>query len=184
MQRRRLTRVFACLVAMLILGVPVSADDFTGSEREMRTLKCGGPYPANQEPPGAGECTGDATTYEGYVYTNNAKCNSGETANAEGVRVYRQQSGTTSGGIGICNDGSGQVGSRVIQGRAAASGSQEGGTVYIDGDKDNTQHSALTGWARVDGKFAPQAPTVRCGDDNGRKDATAPTSADGQDDCG
>ena len=184
MQRRLILRALACLVAVLVIAGPVAADDFTGSEREMRTLKCGGPYPSNQEPPGSGECTGDAATYQGYVYTNNARCNSGETANAEGVRVYQKQSGTTAGGIGICNDGSGQVGSRVIQGRAAAQGSQEGGALYIDGDKDNTQHAAAQGWARVDGKFGPQAPSVRCGDDNGRKDATDPTNADGQDDCG
>ena len=183
--QRRFLKVMACLMAVALLGAPVMADDFTGSERELRTLNCGGPYPKNQEPPGAGECTGDATTYKGYVYTNNVKCSSGAAANAEGVRVYHNPQGTTGGGVGICNDGSGAVGSKVIQGRAVASGSAtDGGTVYIDGDKDNSQHAALQGWARADGKFAPQAPTVRCGDDGGRKDATAPTGDDQQGDCG
>src|SRR3712207_3656021 len=133
--QRRFLKIMACLMAVAVLGAPVMADDFTGSERELRTLKCGGPYPSNQEPPGAGECTGDATTYRGYVYTNNAQCAGGAKANAEGVRVYHNQTGTTSGGIGICNDGTGQVGSKVIQGRAAVSGSPDGGGAYIDGDK-------------------------------------------------
>ena len=182
--QRRFLKIMACLAAVAILGGPVMADDFTGSEREMRTLKCASSYPANQEPHGAGECTGDQTTYRGYVYTNDVKCNSGSTANAEGVRVYHNPQGTAGGGVGICNDGTGTVGSKVIQGRAAASGdATNGGTVYIDGDKDNTQHAAAQGWARVDGKPGG-APNVRCGDDNGRKDATAPTSADAQNDCG
>lgn len=181
--RGRAMKAAACLVAVLIIGGPVAADDFTGSEREMRTLSCKGPYPSNQEPPGPGECTGTQTTYRGYVWTNNVKCNGGSAANAEGIRVYHNPQGTTGGGVGVCNDGTGAVGSKVIQGRAAASGSPNGGTVYVDGDKDNTQHDSLQGWLRIDGKPGA-APTVRCGDDNGRKDATMPTSADQQDDCG
>lgn len=175
MQRRRLLRVLSCLLAVMIVAGPVSAADFTGSEEEERTLQCpksGQRVPSNHEEPGPGECQGTDTTYRGKVWTNNVKCGSGG-QNAGGLaKVY-----VTTGGAGVCNDG----GTVPIQGRAAAKGSTSGGTVYIDGDKDNSNETAQ-GWARMD--VDGSGPKVRCGDDKGRKDATAPTAADGQDDCG
>ena len=186
--RRRVVKPLACLLVVFILGAPVAADDFTGSETQEQTLNCPAPgqsVPANQEPPGPGECTDPlVTTYQGKVWTNDVKCNSGETANVQGVRIYHSQSGTTSGGLGTCNDGTGAVGSQVIQGRIVAEGSTEGGRVYADGDKDNTQHEAAQGWLRAEGTFGPSAPTVRCGDAAGKRDATQPEAGDGQDDCG
>ena len=157
--RRRPYAVLAFLLSVLVVAGPVAAHDFTGSEEKK--------------------------TRNGTVYTNNVKCAGGSKANAQGVRVYHQQSSSTptSGGIGICNDGSGAVGSRVIQGRAVAQGSTSGGSVYADGDKNNP-NAQSQGWARVDGKFGPSAPKVRCGDAKGRKDATHSTSADTQSDCG
>ena len=156
---RRLKKFMALFAATMVLAGPVAAHDFTGSE-ERKNSK--------------GQT----------VYTNDVRCAKGSTADAQGVRVYHQQKGTTAGGIGVCNDGTGALGSRVpIQGRAVAQGSTSGGTVYIDGDKNNQPEQAK-GWARIDGKFGPSAPTVRCGDEKGRRDATHPTAADKQDDCG
>ena len=181
MQRSFVLRALACLVAVLVIGGPVAADDFTGSEEEERTLQCpkdGQSVPSNHEEPGAGECQGTATTYRGKVWTNNVKCNSGGTDVGGLAKLYTTQSGTTSGGVGVCNDG----GSVPIQGRAAAQGSPDGGAVYIDGDKDNSNETAQ-GFLRMDAKPGA-APTFRCGDSNGRKDATHPQATDGQDDCG
>jgi len=169
------------VAVLATIAGPVAADDFTGSEKEMRTLNCprGGQVPADHEPPGPGECEGTATTYQGYVYTNNVKCKSGGAASQQGVNVYHNQSGTTSGGVGVCNDGS----TAPVQGRAVAQGSEKGGNVYVDGDKDNSNATAQ-GWARVDGTFDGKPPSYRCGNDNGRKDASEPTSADTSGDCG
>lgn len=184
---RRWLKTLVWVSVIATFAVPVAADDFTGSEKEMRTLQCpknGEPVPENHEKPGPGECDSTTkTTYQGYVWTNNVKCAGGEKADAQGVKVYQTGSGT-SGGVGICNEGKGEVGSRVpVQGRAVAQGSQDGGNVYIDGDKDNSNATAQ-GWARADGKFNGTAPAVRCGDDNGRKDASEPTASDQQADCG
>lgn len=154
--RRRLFAALAMLLSVLIVAGPSAAHDKTGSE-EVKTRK-------------------------GTTYTNNVKCSGGETADVQGVKIYRWQSGT-SGGIGTCNEGKGALGSKVIQGRAVASGdATKGGSIYADGDKNNTQHQKLTGWARIDGSTA--GLKVRCGDEKGRRDATHASSADGQEDCG
>lgn len=182
MQRRSTRRALACLAAVLIIGGPASAHDFTGSEEEERTLQCPKPgqsVPNNQEPPGAGECEGTATTYQGKVWTNNVKCASGGTDIGGLAKLYVNQAGTTSGGVGVCNDG----GSVPVQGRVVAEGSEKGGNIRADGDKDNSNEQAQ-GYARVDGTFGPSAPTVRCGDAEGRKDGSHPGATDGQDDCG
>ena len=155
--RRRFKKALALFVATMVLAGPVAAHDFTGSEekkdRRGRT-----------------------------VYTNDVRCASGSKADAGGVKVYQKQSGTTAGGIGICNDGKGAVGSKVpIQGRAVAQGSQNGGSIYVDGDKHNSPEQAK-GWLRVDGSAS--GLKVRCGDEKGRRDATHPTSIDTQADCG
>lgn len=178
--RVRWVRVVSCVLALLVLGGPVSAHDFTGSEEEERTLQCpkdGQSVPKNQEPPGAGECGGTATTYQGKVWTNDARCASGGT-DAQAAKVYTTNSGTSSGGVGVCNDRS----TLPIQGRAAVQGSQSDGvSAYIDGDKDNSNATAQ-GFARLDANSS--GAKMRCGDDNGRKDATHPGPDDGQDDCG
>ncbi len=153
---RRIRIAFACALAVLMLGGPVSAHDFTGSEERKNSR---------------GQTT----------YTNDVRCNKGQTADAGGVKVYRAQSGT-SGGVGVCNDGTGALGSRVpLQGRAVIQGSQNGGTAYIDGDKHN-QPSQMQGWARADASSG--GLKVRCGDEKGRRDASHPTTTDGQEDCG
>lgn len=157
--KRRLRVAMSCVLALGLLGGPVAAHDFTGSE-ERKNSK--------------GQT----------VYTNDVRCAKGAQADAQGVKVYRSSTGTTSGGVGICNDGSGALGSRVpVQGRAVAKGSTSGGSIYVDGDRNNSPEQAK-GWLRIDGKFGPSAPTVRCGDEKGRRDATHPTSIDKQDDCG
>jgi hypothetical protein len=179
MQRRRLRRALACLAAVLIIAGPVSAQDFTGSEEEERTLQCpksGQSVPENQEKPGAGECQGTDTTYRGKVWTNDVTCASGGT-DVGGAATLYTTGGGTSGGVGICNDG----GAVPVQGRVVAQGSPDGGSVYADGDKDNANEQAQ-GFARLDVDGA--GPKVRCGDTGGRKDASAPTGVDGQDDCG
>lgn len=154
--RRRAFQMLALMLSALMVAGPVAARDFTGSE-ERKNSK--------------GQT----------VYSNDVRCAKGSKANAGGVKVYTVQSGT-SGGVGVCNDGTGPVGSKVpVQGRAVVRASQNGGTAYIDGDKHN-QPSQLQGWARVDATKA--GPKVRCGDDKGRKDASAPTRADGPEDCG
>lgn len=178
--RRRWMKAVGCLVAVLVLAGPASAHDFTGSEEEERTLQCpkaGQSVPKNQEEPGAGECQGTATTYQGKVWTNDARCASGGT-DAQAAKVYTTNNGTSSGGVGVCNDRS----TLPIQGRAAVQGSQsEGFSAYVDGDKDNSNTTAQ-GFARMDANSS--GVKVRCGDDNGRKDATHPAAEDGQEDCG
>lgn len=180
MQRRRVVRAFACLVAVLVLGGPVSAHDFTGSEEEERTLQCpknGQSVPSNQEGPDANECQGTDTTYRGKVWTNDVKCNSGGT-DAQAAKVYTTNNGTSSGGVGVCNDRN----TIPVQGRFVIQASQaDGVTAYADGDKDNSNEAAK-GFARLDAKSS--GATVRCGDDNGRRDASHPQATDGQDDCG
>ena len=157
--KRRLKLAMSLLLATLMLAGPVAAHDFTGSEERKNSR---------------GKT----------VYTNNVRCNRKATADAGGVKVYHSQTGTTSGGIGVCNDGTGPLGSVApIQGRAVAKGSTSGGAVYADGDRNNPNEQSQ-GFARADGKFNGTAPTVRCGDPKGRKDATHPTPADKQDDCG
>ena len=154
--RRRPIAVLVFLLSVLIVAGPGSAHDKTGSE--------------------------EVKTRRGTTYTNNVKCSSGAAADVQGVKIYRWQSGT-SGGIGTCNEGKGTLGSKVIQGRAVASGdATKGGSIYADGDRNNTQHESAKGWARVDGGTG--GFNVRCGDEKGRRDATHPTSADGREDCG
>ena len=159
---RRFYAALACVLSLVIVAGPVAAHDFTGSEE----VQCG-----TRKAPRT-------------CYTNNVKCAKGQKADAAGVKVYQTGSPTSAkGGIGVCNDGKGALGSRVpIQGRAVAQGSTSGGSVYADGDRNNQGQAA--GWARIDGTFGPSAPKVRCGDDKGRRDATHPTSADTQADCG
>ena len=154
--RRRLFAALAMLLSVLIVAGPGSAHDKTGSEEQKTRRKT--------------------------VYTNNVKCSGGAAADVQGVKVYRWQSGT-SGGIGTCNEGKGTAGSKVIQGRAVASGdATKGGSIYADGDRNNTQHEDMQGWARIDGGTG--GFKVRCGDEKGRRDATHATAADGQEDCG
>ncbi len=178
--RRGGFKVLACVLVVLVLGAPVSAHDFTGSEEEERTLQCpksGQSVPKNQEEPGAGECEGTATTYQGKVWTNDARCASGGT-DAQAAKVYTTNNGTNSGGVGVCNDRS----TVPVQGRFVLQGSQSDGiSTYADGDKDNSNESAK-GFARLDA--GSSGAKVRCGDDNGRKDASHPAAEDGQDDCG
>lgn len=173
-------KVLTCILALAMLGGPAAAKDFTGSEEEERTLNCpaaGQSVPKNQEEPGPGECQGTAKTYKGYVYTNDVKCGSGGT-DAQAAKIYTTNSGTSSGGVGICNDG----GSVPVQGRVVLQGSTASGlSAYADGDKDNTQHEKATGWARLDAGTG--GPQVRCGDNAGRRDVTNATADDTQADC-
>lgn len=152
--KRRFRTALSLLLAVLVIAGPAAAHDFTGTEeRKDRKGRT--------------------------VYTNDVRCARGQQADAGGVKVYR-----ASNGVGVCNDGKGAVGSRVpLQGRAAAKGGQDGGTVYVDGDKHNSNATAQ-GWARADASVSRRSLTMRCGDDKGRKDATHPTSADNQADCG
>jgi hypothetical protein len=157
--KRRFRLALSLVLAVLVIAGPAAARDFTG-------------YEERKDSRGR------------TVYSNDVRCARGQQADAGGVKVYRSSTGTTSGGIGICNDGSGAVGSKVpIQGRAVAQGNQDGGSVYVDGDKNNSNATAQ-GWARADGSVSKRTIGVRCGDDRGRKDATAPTAADTQADCG
>ena len=157
--KRRFRMALSLMLAVLVIAGPATAHDFTGSEERK-------------------DSRGRT------VYTNDVRCAKGQQADAGGVKVYRSSTGTTSGGIGVCNDGSGAVGSKVpVQGRAVARGGQDGGSVYVDGDKNNSNATAQ-GWARADGSVSKRSLGARCGDDKGRKDATHPTSADTQADCG
>ena len=181
--RGRWMRVFGAIVALLIVGAPVTADDFTGSEQEEQTLACPAPgesVPPNQEPPGEGECDEEGeTTYQGVVWTNNVQCAEGGT-DAQAAKIYTSGGGgQNGGGVGVCNDGS----AVPVQGRVVVSGSQEQGgiTAYADGDKDNSQQQAQ-GFARLDAGTG--GVTMRCGDEGGKKDATDPGPDDTQDDCG
>jgi hypothetical protein len=183
--RGRWMRVLSVIVGLLIVGAPVAADDFTGSEREERTLPCpaeGESVPENQEPPGPGECE-DAEnpdeTYQGYVWTNDVRCADGG-QDLQVAKLYAVgDPGAMNGGAGICNDGS----SVPIQGRVVVSGSQEQGgfTAYADGDKDNSPEQAQ-GFARLDAGTG--GLTVRCGSEDGKMDASEPGPGDTQGNCG
>jgi len=100
------------------------------------------------------------------VWDNQVQCGSG-TATPAGM-IY-----AGSNGVEVCSDGSSVL---PLQGRIIAT-TEQGGYVAADGDASNEPAQAK-GWVRVDGNG------VRCGDDNGRRDATHPTSADGSEDCG
>jgi hypothetical protein len=180
--RGRWMRVFAVIVGLLIVGAPVAADDFTGSEQEEQTLDCpaaGEEVPPNQEPPGEGECGEGDTTYQGTVWTNDVQCADGGT-DAQVVNIYATgDPAAMDGGAGICNDGD----TVPVQGRVVVSGSQEQGgvTAYADGDKDNSPEQAQ-GFARLDAGTSGAA--VRCGEDGGKMDASDPGPGDTQDNCG
>jgi hypothetical protein len=176
-------RVCAMIVGLLIVGAPVAADDFTGSEQQEQTLDCPAPgeeVPPNQEPPGEGECVDEEdTTYQGTVWTNDVQCADGGT-DAQAAKIYTAgDPAAMAGGVGLCNDGN----TAPIQGRVVVSGSQEQGgvTAYADGDKDNSPDQAQ-GWARLDA--GTSGVTVRCGEDGGKMDASDPGPGDTQDNCG
>jgi hypothetical protein len=98
------------------------------------------------------------------VWDNQVSCGNGTDTPA--ATLY---AGTN--GVEVCNDGA----VVPVQGRVIAT-TDDGGYVAADGDNNNPGQAA--GWARVD------SSGVRCGDDNGRRDATHPTSADTVEDCG
>ena len=179
--RRRVLKAMAWIAVLAMIGGPAAAHDFTGAEEDEKTLECpyGKPIPANQEPPGAGECTNPTTqkTYQGYVWDNDVKCASGGT-DAQAAKIYTSGGGTA-GGVGVCNDGT----TAPVQGRVVVEGdaASQKGTIYADGDKDNSNEQAQ-GFARLD--VSGSGPTMRCGDGAGNKDASHPGSTDGQDDCG
>lgn len=183
--RSRWMRVLGVIAAMVIAAGPVAADDFTGYEEDEQTLDCpaaGESVPENQEPPGEGECTDPSNpdeTYQGKVWDNDVKCNDGGT-DLQVAKLYTTgDPAAMAGGAGVCNDGS----AVPIQGRVVISGSQEQGgfTAYADGDKDNSNEQAQ-GFARLDAGTG--GPSVRCGDPEGKQDASNPGSTDTQDNCG
>ena len=181
--RGRWMRVLGVIAAMVIAAGPVAAEDFTGHEEDEQTLDCpaqGESVPANQEPPGEGECDeASETTYQGLVWDNDVKCGD-DGQDLQIAKLYTTgDPAALKGGAGVCNDGS----TVPIQGRVVLSGSQEQGgfTAYADGDKDNSNEQAQ-GFARLDAGTGGAA--VRCGAADGKKDATNPGSADTQDNCG
>lgn len=175
-----------CVLGLLVAG-PASADDVVGSEKEEQELDCpadGESVPENQEPPEDGECKDDPATtdvdesegtYTGWVWTNEVTCDS-DNQGLDGVLTGDATQSGTGGEMGLCTDGALPIHGRLVMGGSAESG---GMYLYIDGDSSN--EGPLSGWARVD---AYGAPTVRCGDSDGRLDASEPTDSDAQDDCG
>lgn len=173
-------------VALLIAAAP-AADQAGSSEAQTVDRSCGAPHDDRYDPPsgdGLAECQ-DAEgnhdperTYSATHWTNDVSCGDDhqlvpgtETA---GVRVSGDGSADGDGFLQACSDGD-----LPINGRATV---DSGGTVSIDGDRDN-EVEQLQGWARVDVADG----TVRCGKsyaDGGRGDASHPTDEDTQDECG
>jgi hypothetical protein len=162
--------IIAAVAGLMMLGGPALADGVSGSTEHHQDCKT--------NPDGTQTCT--------TVYDNNVKCGTGTktpgATPAGTVTVSGLPSGGTpgsSGGLEVCTDDS-----SVLQGRIIASGSatDQSGYVAVDGDKDNKGDPKSQGWARIDGSKSGVA--VRCGDANGRKDATEPTADDTQADCG
>jgi hypothetical protein len=181
--RMRLLVGIGLLVAAVAAG-PVAAGDFTGTEKELRTLPCPGEgegVPANQEPPGPDDCPGeeDDETYEGHVWTNDVRCNDGEAADLQLAKLYYTGDPVAmQGGVGVCNDDD----AGPIQGRAVVGGNADDGlTAYADGTNANSPDQ-LQGWARLDA--STDGVTVRCGAEDGKRDATNPEPGDSMDDCG
>ena len=181
--RRRWVAVLSLVLAVGLVGGPVAAEDFTGSEEQEQTLRCPGKgksVPKNQEPPGKGECKGKkAKTYKGKVWSNDVKCAEGG-QNLQVANVYTLgSSDPMAGGAGVCNDGS----TVPVQGRVVIQGSMEqrGFAIYADGDKDNSNEQ-LQGWARLD--LTTDGPSFGCGAADGKRDATVPEPTDGSDNCG
>lgn len=182
------------LVAASLLGSAgaAMADSRGGSSEsnENQTLACDGSYGAQpngtyEEAPGAGECTNGATTYSGTVWTNDVDCGTSSAPVGQdeaGLAVIGGGEPSATEGWGeaeLCSDGA-----LPINGRVMVGGSFEEGGFHAtaDGDKSNTQAEQLQGWATV--SATTDGPAVTCGDDAGHGDSTAPTAADGQDDCG
>lgn len=184
---RRFRAAVACLFALLLIGGPLAAEDFTGSEMQERELDCiyeGEEVPENQTPPDydGGDCPGTEAneTYTGYVWTNELTCNDGEEADLEAAKLYTSgDPGDAEGGVGICNDGD----TAPIQGRVVLYGSADDGSghAYADGTDANPEGSAQ-GWARLDAGTG--GPEIRCGSGDGRQSAASPTDSDTQDNCG
>jgi hypothetical protein len=173
-----------CVLAVAMMVGPVAADDFTGSETEERELACPGEgesVPANQSEPGPDDCPGEEEneTYTGTVWTNEVTCNDdGVEVGPAGNLYYVGDPGDMEGGVGICNDGD----TVPLQGRIVLQGSMDDGlTAYADGTDNNTPDQ-LQGWARVD--VNGDGPEVRCGADDGKRDATTPGPEDTSDNCG
>jgi hypothetical protein len=178
----RLTGICVLVLAMII--APVAADDFTGSETEERELDCPGEgesVPANQSEPGPDDCPGesDDETYMGTVWTNQVTCNDGGVPVGPAANLYAVgDPDAMHGGVGVCNDGD----TVPVKGRIVLQGSMdEGISAYADGSDGNSPDQ-LEGWARVD--VDGSGPTVRCGADDGKRDATAPGPEDTSDNCG
>lgn len=182
--RDRWLRAALLVLTLCAISAPAAAHDGTGHEEDEQTLECpapGEPVPANQEPPSASECDEPGeTTYQGYVWDNDVSCHSGGT-DVAGAKVYVWNDlAMHSAGAGACNEGAAPV---PVQGRAVTEvGYWSGwGTLYVDGDKDNTPEQAQ-GFARVDA--GRNGAGVRCGDEGGKLDASDPGEGDSQGDCG
>lgn len=176
---RRWLGLLGVVLALALVGGPVAAKDFTGGEEQRKTFPCpkkGEKVPDNQSPPGKKDCrTKKQKTYKGTFYSNDVKCGS-DGVNAQAAKVYTT-GGPTGGGVGVCNDQS----TVPIQGRFVFQGSSSGFTVYADGDKDN-QNAQSQSWARLD--LTPSGAEMRCGAEDGRRDATNPGKNDTRDNCG
>ena len=178
--RQRLLAMFVLVLAICMVAGPVVADDMTGGEEQQKTVPCpkkGKSVPENQSPPKGKDCKGKKKTYKATVWGNDVKCKA-TPADAGVAKVYAGGDPTSGGGAGICND----TGPVPIQGRAFVGGSaSEGVSIYADGEKDNSNEQ-LQGYAKV--HVNSSGPSVTCGDTEGKRDATSPSSGDGQDDCG
>jgi hypothetical protein len=187
MSRRLLLPV--ALGLLLLGGIPALADANGSTETTTETRSCSAPADDHYSAPTDTDCRNadgsfDADkTYQATRWTNDVRCggtNSPTPANPTGLRAYASQAG----GIGICSDGA-----LPVQGRAGASGGADGGTVTIDGDKDNAApngNETARGWATV-GVKPGAAPVVTCGDEysqGGRADSDSAQARDTQAECG
>jgi hypothetical protein len=177
---RRWLGMLGVVLTLALVGGPVAAKDFTGSEEQRKTFPCpkkGESVPENQSPPKKKDCrTKKQKTYKGTYYSNDVKCEH-HSGNDIGVaRLY-----TSSGevyGIGVCNDQS----TFPVQGRVVLQGNMDDGlTAYADGDKDNSPDQAQ-GYARFD--LSSDGGQFGCGSEDGRMDASAPGKDHDQSNCG
>lgn len=188
MSRRR-TILPAVLGLLLVAAVPAVADGNGSTEQRQEERSCSAPADPHYSAPGPEDCQDGATTYTATYWSNDVTCgdkNAVTPANPTGVTVYGSgDPAAQRGSVGVCADGSGAA-PNPVQGRASFGGSPAtGGTLVVDGDKDNANETAQ-GWIAVTAGPGG-APTYRCGDEyaqGGKADSDTPEDRDTSAECG
>lgn len=186
----KLRHAVLALPVLLALGaVPALADTNGSTEQKTVTRSCGAPADPHYSPPKATDCKTKGKfdkkkSYQATHYSNDVSCGSKNSVAGPtpvGLQVYASgDAATQSGAIGICSDGQ-----LPLQGRVGAAGGTGGGTVTVDGDKDNVDPAPAQAGGFLIASVGT-SPGVVCGKDyesGGKGDSDSPSDAS-QDSCG